>query len=307
MSDVLRDVRDQVADGVSLEAAMAKHPQAFSELTVSMVRAGSEGAFLEESLKRVSSFLTKQQELIGKVKNALAYPAFLAFGGFIATTVMVVFFVPKFEPLFDRLIKQGLGLPAATQVLLGISDFLRSYWIICILALLAIILGVRQLCSTEQARDFIDKWKLKIPIIGPIFHNTAISRFCRVLGTLLRNGVPILRALEISSESSGNRLLSKTIRDSADNIASGQTLSQPLAESGLVPKSIMAMLRVAEESNKLDEVLVNVSDKIDTKVENQLSIMVRMIEPLMLVLIGGAVLFILLALLMPVIDLSTAV
>jgi general secretion pathway protein F/type IV pilus assembly protein PilC len=148
---------------------------------------------------------------------------------------------------------------------------------------------------------------LKIPVIGEIFHDAAVSRACRVLGTLLRNGVPLLKSLRISSESTGNRVLQDVMLKSAANITSGDTLAKPLAASGLIPPQIMAMIRIAEESNTLDEVLVKISDRIDQKIERRLEVMVRLIEPLMLVLIGGMVMFVIVGVLLPVFDLNSTV
>ncbi|MDG2380612.1 MAG: type II secretion system F family protein [Pirellulaceae bacterium] len=307
MQDVMTQVRDQVADGTSLEEAVSQHPQIFSDLTISMIRAGSEGAFLEEALNRVASFLELQEELKGQVKGAMAYPVFLMIGGIVVTLVLIVFFVPKFEGLFERLEQQGSGLPAPTIVLLFLSEFLMSYGLLLLIPLVAAVLGLQRLLKTERGSYLVDRWKLRLPIAGKIFHDSAISRFCRVLGTLLGNGVPILRSLQISSGSVGNQLLADAIRDSAENISSGQTLSAPLSECGLIPAQTMAMIRVAEESNTLDTVLINVADGIDKRIARQLTMMVRFIEPVMLVIIGGAILFVLVALLLPVFDMSTSI
>ena len=307
MQDVMTQVRDQVADGTSLEEAVSQHPQIFSDLTISMIRAGSEGAFLEEALNRVASFLELQEELKGQVKGAMAYPVFLMIGGIVVTLVLIVFFVPKFEGLFERLEQQGSGLPAPTIVLLFLSEFLMSYGLLLLIPLVAAVLGLQRLLKTERGSYLVDRWKLRLPIAGKIFHDSAISRFCRVLGTLLGNGVPILRSLQISSGSVGNQLLADAIRESAENISSGQTLSAPLSECGLIPAQTMAMIRVAEESNTLDTVLINVADGIDKRIARQLTMMVRFIEPVMLVIIGGAILFVLVALLLPVFDMSTSI
>ncbi len=306
LRDVLTEVRDDVSEGVPLDQAAARHPRVFSELTVSMIRAGSEGAFLEDALRRIATFLELQEELKGKVKGAMAYPLFLMIGGIVVTLVLVVFFVPKFEGLFIRLERQGTGLPLATHLLLGMSDFLLRFGWTLLLVLAGVVVSVRHYLQTDGGRLLTDRWKLRLPLAGRIYHETALSRFCRVLGTLLHNGVPILKALQISSDSVGNRILAQAIRDSAENISSGQALSQPLAASGLIPPATMAMIRVAEESNSLDTVLVNIADVMDKRVERKLTLMVRFIEPVMLVLIGGAILFVLVALLLPVFDMSTA-
>ncbi|MCA9262253.1 MAG: type II secretion system F family protein [Planctomycetales bacterium] len=307
LGEVLGDVHHQVAEGVSLDIAMSRHPRIFSELTVSLVRAGMEGAFLEDSLRRIAGFLERQEALKSKVMGAMAYPAFLATVGTIVTVVLVVFFVPKFEGLFERMESMGNGLPPATVALLWLSDTLSQYWYLILGSLIMLFIAARAQWEKENVRRRFDEWKLRIPLVGEIFHNAAVSRFCRVLGTLLHNGVPILKSLSISSESSGNRLLADAIMASAQNVSAGESLAQPLAQSKLLPKSVMAMIAVAEESNSLDTVLVKISDRIDEKIERRLALLVRLIEPIMLVLIGGAVMFILIALLLPVMDAGSVV
>jgi type II secretory pathway component PulF len=304
LARVLVDVRDQVAEGVSLDEALARHPRVFSDLTVSMVRAGSEGAFLEDALKRTADFLELREELKWRVIGAMTYPCFLAVAGFTVVVVLVVFFVPKFAELFARLEQQGGGLPAATTALLALSDFLGRYGLVVLAAAAGLIVWLRRAAGTERGRTLADRWKLKIPVAGPIFLNSAVSRFCRVLGTLLRNGVPLLKSLEISGNSAGNQVLARAIRTSAENVSSGDTIARPLASCGLVPRPVMAMISVAEESNTLDTVLVNIADKLDRKIARQLDVMVRLVEPLMLLVMGGVILFVLVALLLPVFDMS---
>jgi general secretion pathway protein F/type IV pilus assembly protein PilC len=166
---------------------------------------------------------------------------------------------------------------------------------------------LRQLAATDRGKLWVDRWKLKIPLAGPIFHGYAVSRFCRVLGTLLRNGVPLLKALDISSDSAGNRVLSQAIRQSAENVSSGETLSGPLAQCGLVPPPVMAMIRVAEEANNLDEVLVSVAEAIDRTTSRQIDVMVRLAEPAMLLVMGVLIGFVLVGLLLPVFDTMTMI
>jgi len=307
LGEVLSGIRDEVAEGTSLDAAMARRPEVFGELAVSMIRAGSEGAFLEDALKRTADFLELQEELKWKVVGAMAYPAFLAVAGVCVTVILVVFFVPKFAALFARLEQQGGGLPGATVALLWISDTLGRYGLFLGGALALAVLWLRQAARTDRGRRVTDGLKLKVPVAGPIFLNSAVSRFCRVLGTLLKNGVPLLKALQISSDSAGNKVLAQAIRASAENISSGESLSRPLAQCGLIPKAIMAMISVAEESNNLDTVLVSIADTLDRKISRQLDIMVRLVEPVMLLAMGTVILFVLVALLLPVFDMSATV
>jgi len=305
LADVLADVRDQVAEGASLEEAFAAYPDVFNELAISMVRAGAEGAFLEDALKRTADFLELQEELKSRFLGAMYYPAFLAAVGSIVTIVLIVVFVPKFAELFTMLERTGRGLPLITVVLLGLSDVLGRYGLLIAVAAAGLIYWLRRLAATPRGRMIVDRIKLKIPVAGAIFLGYAVSRFCRILGTLLRNGVPILKALEISSASAGNRVLAQAILQSAENISAGETLSRPLAECGVIPRPVMAMITVAEESNTLDEVLINIADGIDRKLGRQLDLMVRMIEPLMLLLMGVVIMFVLIGLLLPIFEMST--
>jgi general secretion pathway protein F/type IV pilus assembly protein PilC len=300
-------IHEAVSQGDSLDVAMSKESGIFSELTLSMVRAGQEGAFLEEALQRTANFLRKQDEMRSKIIGALTYPMILGFVGTIIVTAMVVFLVPKFQPFFDRLEQNGSGLPLITVLLLGASHTMMNYGLFVLLGVAAIGFALYRSINTPSGRRILDQVKLKTPIAGAIFHDAAVSRACRVLGTMLKNGVPLLKSLRISSESTGNILLAEAMMKSAENVTAGDSLSKPLAASGLIPPQVMAMIRVAEESNTLDEVLVKISDRIDNRIERKLEVMVRMIEPMMLIFIGGMVLFVIVGVLLPVFDLNSSV
>lgn len=306
LADVMTDVRDQVSDGSPLDAAFARHPQVFDELAVSMVRAGGEGGFLEDVLKRTADFIEQQEDLKSRVVGAATYPVLLGIAGFSATTVLIVFFVPKFAELFARLEERG-ELPALTTMLLGTSDILGRYGLPIVVVLAALGFWLVRQAQTPRGRRVVDRIKLKAPLAGGIYLNLAVSRFCRVLGTLLRNGVPILRSLEISSSSSGNRMLSEAIQKAADNISAGESLAQPLAACGLFPQTVIEMISVAEESNNLEKILVDIADGIDRRTQRQLDLMVRLIEPLMLLVMASVILVVVIALLLPVFQMSASI
>ncbi len=305
LKEVLTDLHDQVSDGESIDNAFASHPRVFNDLTISIIRAGTEGAFLEDALKRVAKFLEAQAEMRAKILGAMIYPIILAVVGVVLVTVLVVFFVPMFEPMFDQVVAQGGTLPGATIFLLDTRDFLFQYYLYVLGGLAILIFWGRAQLSSKWGRRLLDRWKLKLPIVGRIMLESAVSRFCRVFGTLLENGVPILRSLEISSSSTGNAILSEAIVKSAENVSSGESLSKPLSDTGIFPPQVMAMITIAEESNTLETVLIGVADSVERGTSRRIDTLVRLIEPLMLLGMGGVVLYIILALLLPVFQMGS--
>lgn len=303
---VLEDVHARVEEGNSLADAMSRYPRVFSEISVNMVRAGSEGGFLEDALERVAQFTEQQEDLKGRTVGALAYPVILAVIGTLVVSVLVIFFVPMFAEIFQQLRDRG-ELPWLTDVLLFISDTLRGYGLLILLVLVGAGVLVRARLQTEDGRLWLDAWKLRLPLAGPILRSLAVSRFCRVLGTMLKNGVPILKSLDISREATGNRVLSLAIAGAAENITAGQSLAKPLAASKQFPQTVVEMIAVAEESNSLDRVLVEVANSLETRTVRQLDLMVRLLEPLMLMVLAGIVLCVVIALLMPIIRMSQTI
>lgn len=304
--EVLERVRSDVQEGKPLADAMARHPRVFGEMAVSMVRAGSEGGFLEEALERVAEFTEKQDELKGRTQGALAYPVFLGVIGTTVVSILLVFFVPKFEGMFARLRERG-ELPVMTDWLLAFSGTLQRWWWLIGLALVAGGYAAWRQLNSDAGRMWADRMKLKIPLAAPIFLNLAVARFCRVLGTMLQNGVPILRSLEISASAAGNRVLADAVEVASQNISAGQSLAQPLAASGHFPPTVVEMIAVAEESATLDTVLIRIADGLERRTWRQLDLLVKLLEPLMLLLLALVVMFLAVALLLPVIKMSTAI
>jgi type II secretory pathway component PulF len=303
---VLEDLKSRVEDGDPLPVAMARYPRVFNDMAVNMVRAGTEGGFLEDALERVAAFTEQQEDLKGRAAGALAYPIFLGCVGTTVVTVLIVFFVPKFEALFTTLREKG-QLPAATDMLLGFSSFLQNYWMFIVGGIVLGVFGMGTFLRTDRGREFLDFAKIKTPLFGKVFLNLAVARFCRVLGTLLENGVPILKSLEISRSAAGNRLLSESIQKASENITAGEKLAVPLAASGHFPSQVVEMIAVAEESNTLDKVMVQISDSLERTTFRRLDMLVRLLEPMMLLLMAGLVFFIVLALMVPLLNSSGAV
>lgn len=297
---VLEDVSARVEDGDTLAEAFSRHPRVFGEMGINMVRAGGEGGFLEDALERVAQFTEQQEDLKGRTIGALAYPVVLGVIGSIIVSVLVIFFVPMFAEMFDRLREAG-ELPALTEWLLWVSDTLRSgYALIGLAILVALGIWLRSYLMTPEGRRKLDYFRMKMPLFGPIAKNLAVARFCRVLGTMMHNGVPILKSLEISSAAAGNVVLAEAISSAGENISAGQSLSRPLAACGHFPNTVIEMIAVAEESNTLDKVLVEVADGLERRTSRQLDLMVRLLEPLMLMVLAGVVLVVVIALLLPI-------
>ncbi len=305
LSAVLTEIKGRVEDGEPLGQAMARYPKVFSDMGVNMTRAGAEGGFLEDALERVGTFTELQEDLKGRTISALAYPIFLFGVGSIVITILLVFFVPKFDLMFDRLREKG-EMPWVTDALLSFSRMLQSYGWLLLLAMAVAFFYLRVRLASEAGKEWADRAKLKIPVLGSILMNLAVARFCRVLGTLLGNGVPILKSLDISRTATGNRLLSRSIADAAENIRSGDTLASPLKASGHFPITVVEMISVAEESNSLDKVLPEIADGLEKRTFRRLDLFVRLLEPVMLLVMAMLVMLVVLALLVPVIRSSTA-
>jgi type II secretory pathway component PulF len=301
---VLDDVHSRIQEGATLADAMLRHPRAFGELATSIIRAGGEGGFLEEALDRLAKFTEQQDELKSRVIGALAYPMILFTLGTLVVNGLIIFFVPKFETLFGRLRERG-ELPAVTDWLLWLSAVMQSYGIFIIVGLVALGMFIRSRLQTEEGRVWLDRLRLKVPIVSGIYLSLAVSRFCRVLGTLLTGGVPIVRSLEISADSTGNRVLSGAIREAAENISAGESLAKPLSSSGHFPADVVEMIAVAEQSNNLETVLPHIADTLERDTWRRLDLFVRLLEPLMLLILAAVVLVVVVALLVPVLKMST--
>ena len=300
---VVRDVKEHVADGSRLYDALRKHPKVFTDLVTSMVRAGEEGGFLEDVLKRVAAFTDHQEDIKGRVVGAMVYPVFLAVFGSIIVAVLLVKFVPKFEPIFARMEEQG-QLPWATTALLAMSDFAQSYWVLGLIGLGAAGWGLHYWMSTAEGRLRVDQARLKLYGLGRIVKSLAIARFCRILGTLLKNGVPILQSLKIAKDATGNVVLTRAIESASENISAGKSLAKPLGASQIFPLEVVEMISVGEEANNLEEVLVDIADNLERRTNRELDMAVRLLEPIMLLAMAAVVLFVVIALLLPILNSS---
>ncbi|MEN9778038.1 MAG: Type secretion system protein [Verrucomicrobiota bacterium] len=296
---ILKEVRTAVADGQTLTDALRKFPEVFPPLHTSMVQAGERASFLEDVLRSLSEFLERLDELRAKVMGAMIYPALLSALGATVMAGALIFFVPKFEPLLA-----GAQKPLPTVLLFGASSILRSYWYIVALVLAGLIGALVSALSKESSRRTLEIWQHRVPVVGTALKMLAITRFCRILGTMLANGVPMLGALKIAKDATGSRLLGEKIAIAAESIRDGKSLSGPLSQGGLFPDQIMAMITVAEESNKLDKVLLQIANTVERRTNQQVDQSVRLIEPVILCLVAAGIGFLALGLLLPIFTLA---
>ena len=256
-------------------------------------------------LERIATFTEHQEDLKAKVIGALAYPVFLAGTAFIVLRGLVVFFVPMFQPIFERLSEKG-QLPMLTVGLITFSETIIAYWWAIPIAIVGGVYLYWYLTSTEKARLWLDSARLRVPVIGKIYLSFALSRFTRILGTLLRNGIPILQSLKIAKDSTGNRVLTNAIADAAEHVTAGNKLAVPLATCKYLPRDIVEMISVGEESNQLEKVLLDTANALDKRTARQLDLMIRLLEPMMLLGMALIILVVVLGLLLPVFKMSSA-
>jgi general secretion pathway protein F/type IV pilus assembly protein PilC len=271
-----------------------------------MVRAGQEGGFLEDVLHRIADFTEHQEDLKAKVIGAMAYPVLLLTVGFLVLNGLVIFVVPQFRPIFSKLEEKG-ELPALTRLLMENSQFMQTKgWMVLIAAVVVIVL-YRRWARTDKGRLKVDGLRLRLPVIGGIYRNLALSRFTRILGTLLHNGIPILQSLKIAKDSTGNRVLTEAVDKAAENITAGNSLAAPLAASKHFPRDVVEMVAVGEESNSLEKVLLDIANSLEKRTTRQLELFVRLLEPLMLLVMAAITLVVVAGLLLPVFKMSSVV
>ncbi len=304
LGEVILQVRAEVEQGTSLSAALARHPKVFNRLYVSMVRAGEIGGFLDQVLVKVADTFEKEVELRGKIRSAMTYPIVVSMMVVGIVAAMLIFIVPTFADLYDSL---GGTLPLPTRMLMGASNILRRFFLVVLLAVVALVFVFRRWKATDQGRYQVDRFKLKVKVFGPLFHKTALSRFSRTLSTLIRAGVPILQALEIVGETVNNMVISRAVRDVQDAVREGESLATPLAKHATFPAMVVQMMAVGEETGALDTMLSKVADFYDQEVEAAVASLTSMIEPILIAVMGAAVGGMVIALYMPLFNIINLV
>lgn len=297
LKNILDELVNDVQSGTTFSEGLAKHPKAFDKLYVNMVRAGEVGGMLEVVLNRLADFAERREALARKVKGAMIYPimVLLVAGGVVTFLLMRV--VPTFAEIFSDL---GGALPAPTQFLVNLSEALKESFLKMILYAVGIIVGVRMIFKIEIVRAIKDRVVLRLPLLGQLTRKIGVARFSRTLGTLITSGVPILQSLSIVKETIANRVIANAVGEVHDSIREGETIAGPLEESGAFPPMAVNMIDVGEETGNLDSMLLKVADIYDAEVEVAINGMLQMLEPAMMVVLGGIVGFIVISMYLPI-------
>jgi type IV pilus assembly protein PilC len=294
--EVLTVLKTDIESGLSIADAMAKHPAAFEELYVAMIKAGEVGGILDIILERLSGFLESAEALKAKVKAALMYPAIVSLAAGGITVFLIAFVIPIFKDIFAGF---GQELPLPTRVIITLSDFLRNNAILLILGVGGSVYGFKKYIKTDKGREKLDEISLKVPVFGILLKKVAIAKFSRTLGTLIKSGVPILQGLETVAKTAGNKTIERAINASKESIKEGGSISEPLKKSGIFPPMVIQMIGVGEETGGLDNMLEKIADFYDQEVDTAVKGLTSMLEPIIMIIMGFVIGTIVIAMFMP--------
>jgi type IV pilus assembly protein PilC len=298
---IIGAVRTDVEQGATLQTALSKHPKAFNDLYVNMVGAGEAGGILDLILQRLSGYIEKAVKLTGKVKGAMTYPITVIIIAITVVGIIMVKVIPVFSQMYEGM---GSSLPFPTQVCIMISNIIIHYFLLLVIAVALIVIGLKYYYKTPTGRLTMDTFILKIPIIGDMLRKVAVARFCRTLGTLTSSGVPILEGMDITARTAGNMVIQNAIMKSREAVEQGRNIAGPLAETKVFPPMVIQMVGVGEATGALDAMLSKVADFYEDEVDNAVSAMTAMMEPLIIAILGGVIGFIVVAMYMPIFNLA---
>jgi type IV pilus assembly protein PilC len=300
---ILSKVTKDVEGGSTLADALNKHPKVFDSLFVNLVAAGEVGGILDTILQRLAAYIEKAEKLKSQIKGAMTYPAVVVSIAIIVIAVIMIFVIPVFQDMFSSF---GKALPGPTQLVVNMSNFTKSniHWLI--LAVIALAFFFKRYRGTTSGKRNIDNALLRLPIIGELIRKVAVARFTRTLGTMLKSGVPILDALEITARTAGNVIVEEVILDARSSIAEGQSIAEPLSESIIFPGMVTQMISVGESTGALDAMLEKIADFYDDEVDATVAAMTSMLEPLLMLFLGGSIGGLVIAMYLPIFQMAAA-
>ncbi len=302
--DVLLKVKDSVESGSTFADALAKHPKVFDQLFVSLVAAGEVGGILDTILTRLAAYTEKAMKLKKQIKGAMVYPATIMSVAVVVVGVILYFVIPTFAKMFADF---GSDLPGPTKVVIALSNFVKKYIIVIVAGIAAFIFAVKKYYATKNGRKTLDRMALRAPIIGPLIRKVSVAKFTRTLGTLVSSGVPILDGLDIVARTAGNVIVEEAIMKVRQSISEGKTIAEPLAQSGVFPPMVVQMISVGEATGAMDAMLSKIADFYDDEVDNAVSAMTAMLEPMLMVFLGVVVGGLVIAMYLPIFKIAGAV
>jgi type IV pilus assembly protein PilC len=301
---IIRTIKDDIEGGTSLTDALKKYPKVFDELFVNLIAAGEAGGMLDIILGRLSDYLEKTMKLKKRVKSAMTYPAAVLVISFGVVALLLLKVIPVFQKMFEGM---GGQLPGPTMMLITASEFAQSYFFIIIIVLVVIYFAFNRFYKTEKGRWLVDSLSLKAPVFGILLKKVAVAKFSRTLSTMMSSGVPILEGLNIVSKTSGNKVVENALLKTRQSISEGRTIAEPLAETGIFPAMVVQMIAVGEATGALDTMLTKIADFYDDEVDAAVDAMTALIEPVMMVFLGGIVGGMIIAMYLPIFKMASVV
>jgi general secretion pathway protein F len=303
LAPIVACVRDDVNAGSSLAEALGKHPHLFSPLFVNMVAAGETSGALEAVLARLADILEKRVQLTGKVKAAVAYPAMMAVVAVGVVMFLLSFVVPSISELF---VKMNQELPLPTRILIGISSFARAHVVLILMAVAGMVAALVGLARTQDGRRWMDRIKLRLPLFGPLFFKLEVARLMRTLGTLMNSGIPVIAAMEISQKISQNHVMTEAVEHIKEGVHRGETIANAVRATGLFPPVVFHVIQTGQMTGTVEDGLLNIAEMYDGEVEATVRTLTALLEPMILLLMGGVVGFIVLSILLPIFEINQA-
>ena len=303
-SKIITSIKEDIEGGATLSDALKKYPQVFDELFVNLVAAGESGGILDVILARLSGYMEKAMKLKGKVKGAMTYPASVLVISIGVVALLLLKVIPVFQKMFEGM---GGALPAPTQFLVNASQFMQDYFLYMIAAVAATIYAFRRYYRTERGRLQVDSLVLRAPVFGPLLKKVAVARFSRTLSTMMSSGVPILEGLVIVSKTAGNKVIENALLETRRSISEGRTIAEPLSESDVFPPMVVQMIAVGEATGALDAMLTKIADFYDDEVDAAVETMTALLEPFMMVFLGGVVGGMIIAMYLPIFQMASVV
>lgn len=307
MKQVMVDMGDSISSGSTFAEALVAHPKVFDRLFVNMVKAGEVGGVLDKVLYSLSSFMEKMRKIRGKVRSAMVYPLVVLFMATVILFFLMLSIVPKFQEIFTDILGEGAKLPALTRGVMAVSNFMQDFWWVMIIGVFLLVAGIIGYGRTESGRYNLDNLKIRNPLFGVLVLKTSIARFSRTLGTLMEAGVPILQALTIVGDTSGNQVIARGVRTIHDAVKEGENVAPPMESTGLFPAMVVSMVEVGEETGDLPMMLGKIADNYEEEVDNAVAALTSIIEPIMIVFLAVIVGSIVLAVFLPMLELMKGI